>query len=124
MELSNVIKVVLNDSENKLTEASRDLLEDLLHVLDVKIDEDALEFKFAHTKGGWLAQKCGFNTKVTTTKGHIIGEFKNKADARLASHAPTLLKIAELYYYSLRSNGQQSTRPFKLIKQVFLNLKQ
>lgn len=123
MELSNVIKLVLEDKSNQLTEASRELLENAQQVLDVDIDENALEFRFAHTKGRWLKIKAGFNTKVTNSKGHIIGEFKNKADANLSSEAPTLLKIAELYYYSLRSNGQQGTRPFKLIKEVFNNLK-
>lgn len=123
MKLLNVIKIVLNDSNNTLTESSRDLLEDMAHKLDIDIDENSLEFKFPHTKGSWLAFKVGFDTKVTNAKGHIIGGFKNKADAKLACNAPVLLKIAELYYYSLRSNSQQGTRPFKLITQVFNNLK-
>lgn len=123
MKSLNVIEMVLNDPDNKLTEASRDLLEDVAQKLNIDIDENALEFKFPHTKGVWLGLKVGFDTKITNSKGHIIGGFKNKADAKLASNAPVLLKIAELYYYSLRSNSQQSTRPFKLIMQVFNNLK-
>lgn len=125
MNAKEELRVLLEDPKNTLTKETQSSIEDIVKKLDTNPERPVVVHK--HTQGELAKGENIFGEPVVSKDGVVVAVFKPHVPEFISNRdlyfrAGDLLQIAEMYFDSMVSRGEQGSLPFQITSKILNEL--